>query len=139
MPDDTFASPLRALFICTHNSSRSQMAEALLRAHGGGRYAVYSAGTHARGVHLLAIAAKRELGFDLSPAAGYLAKSLHEFEGQPFDLVVTVCDQAAEECPYFARTARQEQWSFPTQVPRWARRSSGWRSSGRCAMPLPVA
>lgn len=113
MPGDTIASPLRVLFVCTHNSSRSQMAEALLRARGGDRYAVYSAGTHPRQVHPLAIAALRDLGIDLSPAAGYRAKSLREFEGQPFDLVVTVCDEAAQECPSFAGTRRQEHWSFP--------------------------
>ncbi len=104
---------MRVLFLCTHNSSRSQMAEGLLRVRGGGRYAVYSAGTHPRQVHPLAIAAMRERGIDISAAAGYRAKSLREFEGQPFDLVVTVCDDAAEECPFFPGARRQEHWSFP--------------------------
>lgn len=113
MHDESVPAPMRVLFLCTHNSSRSQMAEALLRAHGGGHYAVSSAGTHPRQVHPLAIAALRDLGIDLSPAAGYRAKSLREFEGQPFDLVVTVCDEAAQECPSFAGTRRQEHWSFP--------------------------
>ncbi len=104
---------VRVLFLCTHNSSRSQMAEGLLRARGGARYAVFSAGTHARAVHPLAIRAMAEIGIDISEAAGYRAKSLDEFRGQPFDLVVTVCDDAAEECPFFPGARRQEHWGFP--------------------------
>ena len=111
MPNDI--SPLSILFLCTHNSSRSQMAEGLLRAHGGTRFAVSSAGTHPRRVHPLAIRAMREVGIDMSEAAGYHAKGLDEFAGQPFDLVVTVCDEAAEECPYFPGAHRQVHWGFP--------------------------
>jgi arsenate reductase len=104
----------RVLFLCTHNSSRSQMAEGLLRARGGARFAVFSAGTHPRGVHPLAIQAMRELGIDISAAAGHRAKGLEEFTGQPpMDLVVTVCDDAAEECPFFPGARRQEHWGFP--------------------------
>jgi arsenate reductase (thioredoxin) len=106
--------PMRVLFLCTHNSSRSQMAEGLLRARGGNRYAVFSAGTHPRSVHPLAIQAMREIGIDISEAAGHRAKSKEEFAGQPpMDLVVTVCDDAAEECPFFPGTRRQEHWGFP--------------------------
>jgi arsenate reductase (thioredoxin) len=105
---------MRVLFLCTHNSSRSQMAEGLLRARGGDRYVVFSAGTHPREVHPLAIQAMREIGVDISEAAGYRAKSLDEFVGQPpMDLVVTVCDEAAEECPFFPGVRRQEHWGFP--------------------------
>ncbi len=105
----------RVLFICTHNSARSQMAEALLRSRGGDRYAAFSAGTHPRQVHPLAIRAMGELGIDISEAAGYRAKSLQEYEGvqPPMDLVVTVCDDAAEECPFFPGARRQEHWGFP--------------------------
>jgi arsenate reductase len=106
--------PMRVLFLCTHNSSRSQMAEGLLRARGGDRYAVFSAGTHPRGIHRLAVQVMREIGIDISDAAGHRAKSLDEFAGQPpMDLVVTVCDDAAEECPYFPGARRQEHWGFP--------------------------
>jgi arsenate reductase (thioredoxin) len=105
---------MRVLFLCTHNSSRSQMAEGLLRARGGERYAVFSAGTHPRNVHPMAIQVMREIGIDISAAAGHRAKSLDEFAGQPpMDLVVTVCDDAAEECPYFPGARRQEHWGFP--------------------------
>ena len=102
------------LFLCTHNSSRSQMAEALLRARDGERYAVFSAGTHPTQVHPLAIRAMAELGIELSAAVGYHAKSLDTFVGQPpMDLVVTVCDEAAEACPFYPNARRQEHWSFP--------------------------
>ena len=107
-------APMRVLFLCTHNSSRSQMAEGLLRARGGDRYAVFSAGTHPRSVHPLAIQVMQEIGIDIGEAAGYRAKSLDAFKGQPpMDLVVTVCDDAAEECPYFPGARRQEHWGFP--------------------------
>src|SRR5262249_42948432 len=98
------------LFLCTHNSSRSQMAEGLLRARGGSRYAVFSAGTRPRSVHSLAVRAMADLGIDIS---GQRAKGLDAFAGQTFDLVVTVCDDAAEECPFFPGAGRQEHWSFP--------------------------
>jgi arsenate reductase len=107
------SEPMRVLFLCTHNSSRSQMAEGLLRARGGKRYEALSAGTHPRGVHPLAVAAMREIGIDISEAAGHRAKSLREFAGQTIDLVVTVCDDAAEECPFFPGARRQEHWGFP--------------------------
>jgi arsenate reductase len=90
------------------------MAEGFLRARGGNRYAVFSAGTHPRSVHPLAIQVMRELGIDISEAAGHRAKLLGEFVGQPpMDLVVTVCDTAAEECPFFPGARRQEHWGFP--------------------------
>ena len=107
-------TPQRVLFLCTHNSSRSQMAEGLLRARRGVRYQVFSAGTHPRTVHPLAIKAMAELGIDISEQAGHRAKGIEEFENDsPMDLVVTVCDEAAEECPYFPRARRQEHWGFP--------------------------
>jgi arsenate reductase (thioredoxin) len=104
----------RGLFLCTHNSSRSQMAEGLLRARGGSGYQVFSAGTHPRGMHPLAVKAMAELGIDISEQAGHRAKGIEEFDDEPpMDLVVTVCDEAAEECPYFPRARRQEHWGFP--------------------------
>ena len=89
------------------------MAEGLLRARAGERYEVMSAGTHPRDVHPLAIQVMREIGIDISEAAGHRAKSLDEFKGKPIDLVVTVCDEAAEECPFFPGARRQEHWGFP--------------------------
>lgn len=110
-PAHSTALPMRILFLCTHNSSRSQMAEGLLRARGGVVYAVFSAGTEPRTVHPLAIKAMQELGIDISD---HSAKSLEEFRSQPpMDLVVTVCDEAAEACPYFPNARRQVHWGFP--------------------------
>ena len=104
--------PSRVLFLCTHNSSRSQMAEGLLRARGGNRFAVSSAGAHPRVVHPLAIRVMREIGIDISEVSGYRAKGLDQFDGESFDLVVTVCDEAAEECPYFPGARHQVHWGF---------------------------
>ena len=113
VPTPQPSRPERVLFLCTHNSSRSQMAEGLLRARGGSDYEAMSAGTHPRGIHPLAITVMAELGIDISPAEGHRSKNLDEFIGQPIDLVVTVCDEAAEECPFFPGARRQEHWGFP--------------------------
>src|SRR6266536_2500787 len=114
MTEATASSPYRVLFLCTHNSSRSQMAEGLLRARGGTRYQVFSAGTRPRAVHPLAIRAMAELGIDISEGAGHRAKGIEAFnDAPPMDLVVTVCDEAAEECPYFPNARQQRHWSFP--------------------------
>lgn len=106
-------APRRILFLCTHNSSRSQMAEAFLRTLGGADYAAFSAGTRPGAVNPLATRAMAEVGIAMSAATGYYAKGLDAFAGQQFDLVVTVCDSAAEECPFFPGGRRQEHWGFP--------------------------
>lgn len=114
MTDTSVTKPLRVLFLCTHNSSRSQMAEGLLRARGGMRYTVFSTGTHPRTVHPRTVQAMAELGIDISEQAGHRAKGMEEFvNAPPMDLVVTVCDEAAEECPYFPHASHQEHWGFP--------------------------
>jgi arsenate reductase (thioredoxin) len=103
--------PLRVLFLCTHNSSRSQMAEGLLRVRGGSAFAVFSAGTEPRMVHPLAIKAMQEIGIDIS---GHTAKGIDTFAAQPaMDLVITVCDEAQEACPFFPNARRQVHWGFP--------------------------
>lgn len=112
-PSTQSPAPRRILFLCTHNSSRSQMAEGLLRARGGPDFEALSAGTESRGIHPLAIAAMAELGIDISEAAGHRSKSMQEYAGQPIDLVVTVCDEAAEACPFFPGARQQTHWSFP--------------------------
>jgi arsenate reductase len=86
----------RILFVCTHNSSRSQMAEGLLRALKGDHYDVFSAGTEPTGVHRGAVAAMAEIGIDIRP---HRAKGLDAFNGIAFDEIVTVCDHAQESCP----------------------------------------
>ena len=100
----------RILFLCTHNSARSQMAEGLLRHLGGERFEAVSAGTEATHVRPLAIAAMAELGIDVSRQE---SKTLDRYLGEPFDAVITVCDQAAEACPVFPGARRRLHWSFP--------------------------
>jgi arsenate reductase (thioredoxin) len=100
----------RILFICTHNSARSQMAEGLLRHLGGDRFEVYSAGTEATRVRPLAIEVMAELDIDIS---GQQSKTLDRYLGEPFDKVITVCDTAAEACPVFLGAREQLHWSFP--------------------------
>ncbi len=99
----------RVLFICTHNSARSQMAEGLLRHLGNERFEVSSAGTEATFVRPMAIQAMAELGIDIS---NQQSKKLDRYLGEPFDDVITVCDTAAEACPVFPGATRRRHWSF---------------------------
>ena len=85
------------------------MAEGVLRDRAGDRYEVVSAGTRPSQVRPEAIAVMRELGIDIS---GHRSKSVDEFAGQPFDYVITVCDNAKESCPVFPGKARRIHWSF---------------------------
>jgi arsenate reductase len=103
-------APRRVLFLCTHNSARSQMAEGLLRSMGGDRYDVVSAGTVATSVRMEAIAAMREIGIDIG---GHTSKTLARFLGQPFDEVITVCDDANDACPIFPGARNRRHWSIP--------------------------
>ncbi len=98
----------RILFLCTHNSARSQMAEAFLRHLAGDRFEVASAGTETSRVHPLAIRAMAERGIDL---AGHDSKLVDAFLAQPWDVVITVCDAAQEHCPVFPRRTRRLHWS----------------------------
>lgn len=100
----------RVLVLCTANSSRSQMAEGLMRHLAGDRVEVASAGTHPSTVNPLAIAAMQERGIDIRH---HRSKHLSEFLGQPWDTVLTVCDNAAENCPMFPGRAERIHWSFP--------------------------
>jgi len=88
----------RVLFICTRNSARSQIAEGLLNALMGDRYEAHSAGTEPTEVNPLAVKALAEIGIDIS---SHHTKSVQEFLGQKFDVVITVCDHARETCPVF--------------------------------------
>jgi len=88
----------RVLILCTGNSARSQMAEALLRHDAGNRFDAFSAGICPGRVRPEAIEVMRELGIDIS---NLCSKSVDEFKGQSFDYVLTVCDNARESCPIF--------------------------------------
>ena len=100
----------KVLFLCTHNSARSQMAEGLLRHLAGDRFEVMSAGTEATHVRPLAVRAMDEVGIDIS---GQESKTLDRYVGEPFDYVITVCDEANEACPFFPSAAERLHWSLP--------------------------
>jgi arsenate reductase len=102
-------SKKRLLVLCTGNSARSQMGEGLFRHMGGERWEVHSAGTKPSLVRPEAIAVMKELGIDLT---GHRSKSVEEFTGQFFDYVVTVCDNARDNCPVFPSNAKRIHWSF---------------------------
>jgi ArsR family transcriptional regulator, arsenate/arsenite/antimonite-responsive transcriptional repressor / arsenate reductase (thioredoxin) len=102
--------PARVLFLCTHNSARSQMAEGLLRDRSQGRIEVFSAGNEPSQVHPLAQKAMAEMGIDIG---GQSSKSLELFLEQSFDYIITVCDKARETCPIFPGDPVRIHWSFP--------------------------
>ena len=99
----------RILFLCTGNSARSQMAEGLARALGGSRVQVWSAGIEPKGVHPLAVRAMAERGIDIS---GQSSKDLSAVPRDP-DVVITLCDNAADRCPAFPGPVKRIHWSLP--------------------------
>ena len=104
----------RVLILCTGNSARSQMAEGLLRHAAGDLFEVESAGTRPGTVRPEAIAAMQELGIDIH---SHRSKSVDEFEGQHFDYVITVCDNAKESCPVFLGGVTMVHQSFDDPPP----------------------
>ena len=98
----------RVLFLCTGNSARSQMAEALLRLLAGNHFEAESAGTHPAGLNPMTVKAMQEIGADVRFQR---SKHLEEFMGQSFNYVITVCDRAKEACPVFP-SANIRHWSF---------------------------
>ncbi len=110
-PNRSPAHRLRVLILCTGNSARSQMAEGWIRHLLGDRVDVYSAGTQPSGyVHPLAIKAMEEVGIDISH---HRSKSTETFRGMPFDLVITVCDDAAKNCPVWLGRGHRVHIGFP--------------------------
>ena len=103
------APPIRVLFVCTGNSARSVMAEALLRHSGGPAFEVHSAGTEPKGINPLTLRVLAEAGLDASWAR---SKSVTEFAGQSFDYVITVCDQARQSCPVFPGGGEGLHWGY---------------------------
>jgi arsenate reductase len=113
----------RILFLCTGNAARSQMAEGLARAFHGDDYDVVSAGSRPAGwVHPNAIQALAEIGIDIHDA---VSKSAEQFINEPFDIVVTVCDSAAADCPMWSGAKRVEHW--PIEDPTWGEGSTAER------------
>ncbi len=103
------ADPIRVLFVCTGNSARSQIGEALLREIGGADFEAFSAGTRPRDVNPYTVRVLGEVGIDWS---GARAKSVNEFLGRPFDYVITVCDRARQTCPVFAGEHNTLHWGL---------------------------
>jgi protein-tyrosine-phosphatase len=110
VPVSARAYAARVLFLCTHNSARSQMAEGLLRHLSGNQFNVASAGSHPTPVHPLAVETMAKMGIDIS---GQSSTHLDEFRGQSFDYVITVCDQVREVCPVFPDHPATIHWSIP--------------------------
>ena len=107
---DHGAPPARVLFLCTGNSARSQIAEALAERMSGGAVSAASAGSHPKPLHPNAVRVMRERGIDL---AGRRSKHLREFAGQRFDYVISLCDRVREVCPEFAGGPALIHWSIP--------------------------
>lgn len=101
--------PIRVIFVCTGNSARSQIAEALLRHDGGDRFEVVSAGVTPRPVNPLAIAALASVGIDISEAR---SKPVGAFLGRRFDYVITMCDRARLTCPVFPGANETLHWGI---------------------------
>lgn len=100
----------QVLILCTANSARSQMAEGWLRHLAGDRLDVYSAGRQPSQVHPMAIHVMNERGIDIRSQT---SKHLDLYRDQPFDDVITVCDDASQNCPLFPGPARRLHWSLP--------------------------
>lgn len=108
---EAYQTPLRVLFLCTENSARSQMAEALLRQLSHGMIEAFSAGSYpAEQVHPLAIKVMEHIGIDMRQAH---PKHIDEFRNQHFNAIVTVCDRVREDCPDFPGGPERIHWSFP--------------------------
>lgn len=106
----------RVLFLCTHNSCRSQMAEGLVNHDLGERVQAFSAGTEATRVNRLAAKVMAEIGIDLS---GHYSKVLDEFNGEDFDYVITLCGDASQKCPLFFGGVKRQHIGFedPSRLP----------------------
>jgi arsenate reductase len=102
--------PRRVLFVCTHNSARSQIAEGMVRAWGGDRFEPFSAGTEPSTVRDEAVEVMREIGIDISAQR---SKHVDHFLDQPFHWVITVCDDARQNCPIFPGADQAAHWSIP--------------------------
>jgi protein-tyrosine-phosphatase len=104
------STPARILFLCTHNSARSQMAEGIVRALGHGRIEAYSAGSEPGTVHPDAVRVLADIGIDIAQQE---SKHFDRFRGQSFDYIITVCDRIRETCPVFPDDPERIHWSFP--------------------------
>lgn len=109
MSTNAEAMPTRVIFVCTHNSARSIMAEVLLRRKGGEAFEVHSAGVEPGSINPYTLRVLQEAGL---PTDGLRSKSVTEFLGQRFDYVITVCDSARQQCPTFPGEGRRLHWGY---------------------------
>ncbi len=130
------SAPMRVLFVCTHNSARSQVAEGFLRSFGGDDFVVASPGIEARGVHPFAVQAMAEVGIDIGMQ---VSKTVDRLLDETFDLVITVCEDAAEACPVFPNARERRHWSFPDPSLAVGTDEERLRASSRYAMRSPSA
>jgi arsenate reductase (thioredoxin) len=105
----TQPAPTRVIFVCTHNSARSVMAEVLLRHKGGDAYEVHSAGVEPGSINPFTLRVLDEAGL---PTAGLRSRSVSEYLGQRFDYVITVCDSARQQCPTFPGEGQRLHWGY---------------------------
>jgi protein-tyrosine-phosphatase len=125
--------PVRVLFLCTHNSARSQMAEGILRHLSAGRVEAFSAGSQPLPVHPLAVKALATLGIDISQQ---LSKHLDQMKTQPFDYIVTVCDRVRESCPTFPDDPERIHWSILDPVDVQGSETEQYRAFEQVALEL---
>jgi arsenate reductase (thioredoxin) len=136
--------PIRVIFVCTGNSARSQMAEAVLRRDGGSRFEVVSAGVDPKPINPLTIRVLADVGIDIS---GATSKTIGRFLGQSFDYVITVCDRARVSCPVFPGGGETLHWGIDdpaeatgTEAERLAAFERALRElSGRIHTFIPLA
>jgi arsenate reductase len=109
------SAPRRVLFICEHNSARSQMAEGMLRAWGGPAWDVHSAGIVATAVRPEAVQVMDELGIDIRD---HESKTIDRYRGGTWDLLIPVCEEGAVACPWIPGARATENWQFddPSRV-----------------------
>jgi protein-tyrosine-phosphatase/DNA-binding transcriptional ArsR family regulator len=124
----TLSRPMRVLFLCTHNSARSQIAEAVMRSLGGDQVEVHSAGSIPTEVDLDALVTLQEVGIDTT---GLYAKSMEQFIGETFDYIITVCDRVRDACPAFLGDPAQAHWSItdPVEIDDPERRAKAFRDT----------
>ena len=135
-PGSAGPRPVRVLFLCTGNSARSQMAEALTRARSGGVVEAYSAGSHPKPLHPSAVRVMRdEHGIDL---AGQRSKHLSEFADQRLDRVISLCDRVREVCPEFPGRPETIHWSIPDPAAGHADDESGYPAFQQTAAELEI-
>ena len=123
----------RVLFLCTGNSARSQIAEALLEHMSGGAIEAESAGSHPKPLHPNAVRVMKQRGIDISANR---TKHLDEFRASRFDMVITLCDRVREVCPEFPSHPRSVHWSIPDPAAEGATNSASYPTFERTATEL---